>query len=424
LARHAPLIAAVAPGRAFTLLLDLPPGLLDLEREWSGDRLWAAPDERLFLAGAGSVPGLAAMDASAWRGAARTWARLGARGAPLAFVTVPPHGGEPRLCTPKILLRQAGGRLSLQLNGWRDGDSPPTVARDWMSHFRAMRAPARPCAVRRLVAANAEPDRDLWRARVAAATGAIKAGRFDKVVLARRLDLTFDGPIDTQALARSLLRHDRQGRIFRLPFGAGAIVAASPELLAVKRGDAVVSHALAGTAPRSLEAQADGEMARRLCASPKEQREHAIVADAIASRLRRLCDNVRCAPTPALMRLERLVHLWTPVSGDLRPGADFLDLLAALHPTPAVLGFPAAPSRAFLREIGEERDSLYTGLAGWVDLDGDGEAAVVLRCAFVEDARARLWAGAGIMGESDADAEWAETELKMAGLRDMLGASA
>ncbi len=129
------------------------------------------------------------------------------------------------------------------------------------------------------------------------------------------------------------------------------------------------------------------------------------------------------APTPSLMKLRGLQHLWTPVTGTLRPGFGLLEAIDRLHPTPAVLGFPKIAARNWLNGVEERRDGLYTGLAGWIDLDGDGEAAVVLRAAHVEGREAHLWAGAGIMAASDPDAEWAETELKMSALLDLLEGS-
>lgn len=160
--------------------------------------------------------------------------------------------------------------------------------------------------------------------------------------------------------------------------------------------------------------------ASRLFADDKERREHRIVVEAIAEAMRELCDEVDIPPAPKFMRLPNLQHLWTPVSGRARGEIDLFDALARIHPTPAVLGFPPKAARAFLDRAGEERDGLYTGLAGWIDLAGDGEAAVVLRSAFLRGREAALWAGAGIMADFDPAAEWEETELKMATMRDAL----
>ena len=120
------------------------------------------------------------------------------------------------------------------------------------------------------------------------------------------------------------------------------------------------------------------------------------------------------------MALRFVQHLLTPISGELRAGIGLLDLVKHLHPTPAVLGFPREAAALWLETIGEQRDGLYTGVAGWIDSAGDGVAAVVLRSAMIHDCRAVLWAGAGIMADSLSVAEFAETELKMATMLEVL----
>ena len=122
------------------------------------------------------------------------------------------------------------------------------------------------------------------------------------------------------------------------------------------------------------------------------------------------------------MSLRFLQHLWTPISGRLRPGIGLIDAVTRLHPTPAVLGSPPQAAIDWLRDTGERRDGLYTGVAGWIDRDGNGDAAVVLRSAYFEDRTAVLWAGAGIMADSDPRAEFAETEMKLASLMEVLNA--
>jgi len=115
-----------------------------------------------------------------------------------------------------------------------------------------------------------------------------------------------------------------------------------------------------------------------------------------------------------------LQHLWTPIRGRLRPDIALLDLAARLHPTPAVAGMPLEPARAMLRRLGERRRDWYTGAAGWVDRAGNGDLAVVLRCAILDGHQAQLSAGAGIVAASEPEAELAETELKLGAMLDCL----
>ncbi|PPQ40250.1 isochorismate synthase [Rhodoblastus acidophilus] len=411
-----------APGEnLLSLALDLPDALFDLVRNGRADRVWIAPDEEMFSVGA--VAGFADMSVDRWRVACRRWTRFGDGPAPIAFLTAPPAplGGGAHLSLPELLLRRSEGRCSLVLTGYRDFRPAAALTREWAERFRAMTAPAAKETHSPVERQEDRPDRAEWRARVRAATQAIRAKRFDKVVLARKRVVTLRAPIDADALARRMAQGCVEGRVLKFPSANGCTLAATPELLAVKRGRALVSHALAGTAPRFPTTAQDDETARTLRGCAKERREHALVVQSIAESMREICDELSHPPEPGLVKLPRLQHLWTPVSGHMREGLDLLDAIAALHPTPAVLGWPKAPARAFLRENEERRDGLYTGLAGWIDAEGDGEAAVVLRCAEIQGREARLWAGAGIMAESDPDAEWAETELKLTTFLDILG---
>jgi menaquinone-specific isochorismate synthase len=420
-------IAGVAPGRLVSLGLDLPRRLLDLDGGGRGDRLWLSPRQGVAFLGGGEVAGHAAMGAAQWRREHGPWARLSdGAPAPLAFFTAPPapQSGSIRLSLPEILLRRDGGRQSIVLSDFR-GEAPvEAVARRWMMRFAAMSAPAAAESGAGVEKAVHLPERDEWGRRVRAATAAIAAGRLAKVVLARKLAVTLRRTPGLDALARKLAQDCPGCRIVKLPHERGQAIAATPEILAARRGSRLVSHAVAGTAPRGGGPEADRRAAQALLASPKERREHRLVVDAIAGAMDEICDDVGFAAAPDLIRLNRLQHLWTPVHGRLREGYDLLDAVERLHPTPAVLGFPKSAAADWLRAAEPPRDGLYTGLAGWIDADGDGEAAVMLRCAFFEGREAHLWAGAGIMAESEVEAEWAETELKMSTMLDLLQGSA
>jgi menaquinone-specific isochorismate synthase len=419
-------IVAVSPGRLFSLSFDLPRPVFDVAADARGDRSWLAPEDEVTFFGGGSVSGFDDLDADQWQAACRRWVRLGeSKASPIGFLTAPPapEQGRTKICLPQILLRRNAGRQSVTLIAFRDSAPVAAIARGWMTQFRAMVAPQNGAAAGGVEQVSRQPDVREWRLRVRGATEAIAAGRFAKVVLARKLAVTMRKPIDADFLAREMAHASPDCRIIKLPDEIGCVIAASPELLAVKRGANIVSHALAGTSARFRSPDEDARATARLLASPKERLEHALVVDSIAGDLREICDEVRHAPTPSLMKLRGLQHLWTPVTGTLRPGFGLLEAIDRLHPTPAVLGFPKIAARNWLKGVEERRDGLYTGLAGWIDLDGDGEAAVVLRAAHVEGREAHLWAGAGIMAASDPDAEWAETELKMSALLDLLEGS-
>ncbi|HNL21183.1 MAG TPA: chorismate-binding protein, partial [Rhodocyclaceae bacterium] len=150
------------------------------------------------------------------------------------------------------------------------------------------------------------------------------------------------------------------------------------------------------------------------------RREQAHVVAAVAAALADLCpEGVRALPDEVL-RLEHLSHRRTRLEGRPRPGTSLFDLIAALHPTPAVGGHPRAAALDWLRSHGEERPAWYSGGIGEISADGDGEVAVALRCAQLIGREARLWAGAGIVAGSEPERELAETEVKLRTLVDAL----
>ena len=418
-------VAAVEPGRAVSLTFKLPSSAFDFEIDWRGDKLWLAPSEGAHFLGGGEVTGFRDIGADRLQSVIRRWVRLGDKTvAPLLFFTAPaaPHAGPVTMCLPQVLVRRHADGMVVTLSAVRDSAPVAAIVRVWLAQLRSMLSPSKGRGANGAIERLASfPDRAEWRKRVRAAVSAIASGRFAKLVLARKLVVSLGADMSPDDLANRLAETCPECRIIMLPQANGHIVAASPELLAVKRCARIVSHALAGTAARFSAPDADALAAARLFASPKERREHQVVVEAIAGGLSEICDDVCHASEPTLMRLRRLQHLWTPVFGVLRQGFGLLDVVARLHPTPAVLGFPRLAAMNWLQQAEEHRDGLYTGVAGWLDLDGDGEAAVVLRSAYLAGRKAHLWAGAGIMAESDPDDEWAETELKMTTMLELLG---
>jgi isochorismate synthase len=149
--------------------------------------------------------------------------------------------------------------------------------------------------------------------------------------------------------------------------------------------------------------------------SEKDQREHRHVVDAVLDVLTPCCAELHADDVPVLARLTDVAHLMTSIEGRLRPPApSALELARALSPTPAVAGSPRRQALEFLHAVEDFDRGCYGGPVGWVDARGDGEWAVALRGAELDRRRARLFAGAGIVAGSDPEAEWAETEAKLA----------
>ena len=254
-----------------------------------------------------------------------------------------------------------------------------------------------------------------YEAAVERALEAIEAGEVDKVVLARTLLVETDAPIDPRLLARRLQAAEPGAFVYlvALPSGSSHLVGASPELVVRRRGRKVFSAPLAGTARRSPDRTRDQEIARQLLNTVKEQREHRLVAEAVADALGPFCVNLTVDSEAGITSTATLWHLHTAIKGTLKPDApDALTIAAALHPTPAVCGTPQAAAAELIERLEPFDRRFFAGLVGWVDAHGDGEWALSLRCAEVSGSTARLHAGAGIVAGSDPASEDLETEAK------------
>lgn len=266
-----------------------------------------------------------------------------------------------------------------------------------------------------LVAMPVHDERARWRVRVETTRALIARGVARKVVIARRRELVArDVPNPGRILA-----HARATRPTCVSFlvrpGAASFVGSTPEMLARRAGDRVEASALAGSAARGAAGEDDRILGATLLACPKNSREHEIVVSAVRSALGGIAERVTSPARPELLRLPEAQHLYTPVSGRLTRPLTVLEIAGLLHPTPAVCGVPRDIARALI-ERGEPERGWYAGAVGWMAGNGDGELAVALRSALVDGRRLTIWAGAGIVEGSDAEAELAETETKMTAL--------
>ena len=267
---------------------------------------------------------------------------------------------------------------------------------------------------------EAEQDLGAWRGRVATARRAVRSGVLEKVVLARSCLVTASSPIDAVGLLAALRERHPGCTLFAVAEGDAVFLGATPEeLVEVSRDGGVRASALAGSAPRGRSPEEDRAFARALVESKKEQEEHAVVVRAVREALAGPCAELRVPEAPGLLRTDGIQHLHTPFEGRLAdPGAGVLDLVARLHPTPAVGGAPRARALEWLREHEELERGWYAGCVGCAGPAGEGAFAVALRSALVSERQAVLFAGAGIVADSDPEAELAETRLK---LRSVLG---
>ncbi len=325
---------------------------------------------------------------------------------PVAFgsITFDPRSAGSVLVVPAVVLGRRDGRAWLTVTGDtpRDGGVPPGP--------QALPAPGR------VRYAGASLPELAWLDAVATAARAVRAGELDKVVLARDLHVWSDAPLDPRVLARRLA--ERFPDCFT--FVCEGLVGATPELLVRRTGTDVESLVLAGSAPRGRDAADDARRGAALLASHKDRREHDLAVASVRDVLAPRCGQLATDPQPHLLRLANVAHLATAVRGRLSGTPTALELAAALHPTAAVCGTPTAVALERIRVLERMDRGRYAGPVGWVDARGDGEWGIALRCAEVDGTRARLFAGAGIVGASLPEAELEETRLKLRAMQSAL----
>jgi menaquinone-specific isochorismate synthase len=258
-----------------------------------------------------------------------------------------------------------------------------------------------------------ESARARWDEAVRNALAAIDEGRVSKVVLARTLDVITERPLDPIEVVYHLWRENRGSHVFYFePEEGCALVGAAPETVTTVSRGQFHATAVAGTVARGDTPEEQKQFAERLLASHKEGVEHRIALEDMVARLGPLADEIQTQAEPHVLTLARLQHLETEIRARLPAGTSALDVLGALHPTPAVCGLPRDAALAFLEEVEPFERGWYAGPVGWFDLDGDGVFVPALRCAVVQSSRWRLFAGAGIVEGSDPGLEWDETSIK------------
>ncbi|MCD5992422.1 isochorismate synthase [Pseudomonas sp. CDFA 602] len=258
----------------------------------------------------------------------------------------------------------------------------------------------------------------LWKQDVAHAVTRIKRGGLEKVVLARSQNVPASKPL--QAVIQHLNRKQPGAYLFAFARGRSCFVGASPECLLTVQGNRLQTMALAGTAPRGKSSVDDARLGKQLLSSQKDNSEHAMVVASIRESLDRYCMVLQIPAKPLLLKLPRIQHLLTPIHGTLAPGASLLSVVHSLHPTPAVGGLPRAAALDYIRTHEQLDRGWYAAPVGWLDDQGNGEFAVALRSALLTNSRATLFAGCGLVSESEPESEYRESDLKMQTMREAL----
>jgi menaquinone-specific isochorismate synthase len=265
------------------------------------------------------------------------------------------------------------------------------------------------------------PTQDGWREQVSAAISSVDRGDLQKVVLAQSLSATLDTELSVPDVMARLSETYPDCYRFMLSPDAdeGTFFGATPERLVSVRGRTVRTEALAGSTGRGDTPAEDEWLAAELLDSEKDRHEQKLVADAIRDQLEPFASTVRIGDR-TVRRLATVQHLRTSITAELDDDEHVLSLVEALHPTPAVGGLPPDAALRTIRETEAFDRGWYAAPIGWVDAAGNGTFAVGIRSAVATEREATLFAGAGIVADSDPDREWDEVQLKYRPILDEL----
>lgn len=255
---------------------------------------------------------------------------------------------------------------------------------------------------------------------VAEAVGRIRAGEIEKVVLARKVVVRAGSAHDPAAVFGALRVGFPSCFNFCVGTGEAAFIGASPELLVRCAGRGVSTVGLAGSTRRSSDPAVDDHLAQKLLGSGKDRGEQAVVVRRIVKTLGRISVWVEAADEPEIIKVANIQHLGTPVYAQLAQPRTAIELAGLLHPTPAVGGEPWKKAGRVMAEVERMDRGWYAGPVGWMDGSGDGEFCVGLRSALIRDREAHLYAGVGVVADSDPASELAETEIKLGALLPLL----
>ncbi len=386
-----------------------------------------------------SGPGRFGEVAAAWRalaGGAVAGSPDGPLGAGLVavggFAFAPEGGAAPHwsgygsggLVVPEVALARRDGEVRLTLAALAAPDDVPEELAERMA-ARAAGLHERPLplldpapAGRFRIASVAPPEH--YEEAVARAVERIRSGALEKIVLAREVAVHAPAPHDAAATFGVLRAAFGSCFVFCAGRGESAFVAASPELLVRREGLRTSTVALAGSIRRSADPAVDDHLGEQLLGSAKDREEQAIVARRIARALRPHAVWVTAPDEPAVVKVANIQHLATPIRAQLTRPVSVVELAGLLHPTPAVGGEPHVAAAPLIPALEGIDRGWYAGPVGWTDANEDGEFCVALRCALLRGAEARLYAGVGVVRDSDPAAELAETEVKLGALLPVL----
>lgn len=260
-----------------------------------------------------------------------------------------------------------------------------------------------------------------WKDSVSEVVSLLKNGYLDKVVLARKMRIKFEQKVLPEALLNQLLEQQKGSYVFSFGFDNDCFAGASPERLVKKIEENVLSTCLAGSIKRSSDVNQDQALGKMLLEDKKNRHEHQLVVSMIADVFREHCREVDIPEEPTLMKTPDIQHLYTPVKGKVKENTSILQLVRSLHPTPALGGTPRQDAMRVIRDVENMDRGLYAGPIGWMDYRGNGEFIVAIRSGLLKGNEAFIYAGCGIVADSNPEDEYLETKIKFRPMLRALG---
>lgn len=333
-----------------------------------------------------------------------------------------PEGG---MVIPKLMLTKAGDDLWLTLNAVVDeSDQADELSDQLLHHYNRildMMPSEQGDSTTNFTVEEIEPEQ--WKNTVRSAAANIRDGKLEKVVLAREIKLRSEEPFSSSKTLLKLKEQQSDSYLFAFNYNDKCFIGASPERLVKRDGQQVYSACLAGSIDRGDTDSEDKELGNELLHDNKNRIEHDLVVRMIRTAMEEECEFVQVPSTPELYKTPHIQHLFTPVVARARKGTSLLRMLERLHPTPALGGYPQHQAVKEIRRVEGMDRGWYAGPVGWIDYQDNGEFAVAIRSGLLKGRDASLFAGCGIVGDSDPHSEYEETKMKFKPMLAALGGS-
>lgn len=320
---------------------------------------------------------------------------------------------DGKMVLPIFMLTVSNGRAWLTSNIMvNQGDHPDTKIAWLEEQEHLLFKNHQNLDTQNMILSTLEINPEQWMNSVVKAAKDIQNGLLEKVVLARELRIKMKNIVQVESVLKRLLEEQLASYIFAIESEDKCFIGASPELLVQKQKDEFLTMCLAGTIARGASVDEDEYLGNKLLNDKKNLHEHAIVVQMIKNAMQEGCTGVAAPEKPALYKGRNVQHLYTPIVGRALNNISLLDMVEKLHPTPALGGYPRPDALKEIREQELLDRGWYGAPIGWIDGKGDGEFAIAIRSGLIQDTSVSLFAGCGIVGDSNPKNEYEETQMK------------